>query len=157
MYFIKPTAGEQFYLRTLLTVVRGPKSFEDLRKVPSSPTPLPTFYAACLARGLLQDDGEWCLCLQEACEMQTGTCLQHLFATLLLFADPSKPDNLWTKFHHHICDHLQHRLHALGIQNPSAEDAYDYGLFLLEKFWETWDIHWQIFPLCLSPNTIGLL
>ena len=31
MYFIKPTAGEQFYLPTLLTVIKGAKSFEDLR------------------------------------------------------------------------------------------------------------------------------
>jgi hypothetical protein len=133
MYFIKPTAGEQFYLRTLLTVVRGPTSFEDLCRVPGSPNPLPTFYAACLARGLLQDDGEWRLCLQEACEMQTGTRLRHLFATLLLFADPSRPDSLWTDFRHYICDDLHHRLSAMGIQNPSPEDTYDYGLFLLEK------------------------
>lgn len=34
MYFIKPTAGKQFYLHTFLTVVKGPKSFEDLRRVP---------------------------------------------------------------------------------------------------------------------------
>lgn len=59
MYFIKPTAGEQFYLRTLLTVVKGPTSFDDLRRIPGQQQLLPTFYAACLARGLLEDDGEW--------------------------------------------------------------------------------------------------
>lgn len=75
MYFIKPTADEQFYLRTLLMVVKGPKSFEDLRRVPGQEEPLLTYYAACLARGLLEDDGEWRLCLQEACKMQTGTRL----------------------------------------------------------------------------------
>jgi hypothetical protein len=31
MYFVSPTAGERFYLRTLLCVVRGPRSFTDLR------------------------------------------------------------------------------------------------------------------------------
>ena len=30
IYFIKPTSGELFYLHTLLTVVKGSKSFEDL-------------------------------------------------------------------------------------------------------------------------------
>ena len=133
MYFIKPTAGEQFYLRTLLTVVKGPKSFEDLRRVPGQEEPLPTYYAACLARGLLEDDGEWRLCLQEACEMQTGTRLRHLFATLLLFAEPARPDALWEEFRQFICDDLERRMQAMGIQNPPPEDVYDYGLFLLDK------------------------
>jgi hypothetical protein len=31
MYFVPPTGGERFYMRTLLTVARGPRSFEDLR------------------------------------------------------------------------------------------------------------------------------
>jgi hypothetical protein len=48
MYFIPPTAGEQFYLRTLLTVVKGAKSFDDLRRY-NSPEPYPTFHAACVA------------------------------------------------------------------------------------------------------------
>ncbi|PPQ82287.1 hypothetical protein CVT25_008437 [Psilocybe cyanescens] len=113
MYFIKPTAGEQFYLRTLLTVVKGPKSFEDLRRVPGQAEPLPTFYAACLARGLLEDDGEWRLCLQEACEMQTGTRLRHLFATLLLFGELAQPNTLWNEFRNHICDDLEWRLQAM--------------------------------------------
>ena len=133
MYFIKPTAGEQFYLRTLLTVVKGPKSFEDLQRVPGHAEPLLTFYAACLACSLLEDNGEYRLCLQEACEMQTGTRLRHLFATLLLFAEPAQPDALWYELRHHICDNLERRMQALGIENPSPDDVYDYGLFLLDK------------------------
>lgn len=65
MYFLKPTMGEVFYLRTLLTVVKGATSFEDLRRVPDNPLPLPTFHAACLARGLLADDGEWRRCMHQ--------------------------------------------------------------------------------------------
>jgi len=49
MYFIKPTANELFYPQTLLTIVKGLKSFEDLRHVPGHDEPLPTFHAACLA------------------------------------------------------------------------------------------------------------
>ena len=49
MYFVPPTAGERFYLRTLLTIVKGAKSFEDLRRF-NSVQPLPTFHAACVAR-----------------------------------------------------------------------------------------------------------
>ena len=33
MFYVGPTAGERFYLRTFLMVVRGPKSFTDLKTV----------------------------------------------------------------------------------------------------------------------------
>ena len=127
MYFIPPTAGEQFYLRTLLTVVRGAKSFEDLRRYKSDKAH-PTFHAACIARGLLEDDGEWNQCLEEASEMQTGTCLRYLFTTILLFCTPSQPDQLWKKFRHHICDDLAYRLHAMGLANATNDEICDYGL-----------------------------
>lgn len=135
MYFIKPSAGEQFYLRTLLTVVKGARSFEDLRRVPghNHNAPYPTYHAACLAHGLLEDDGEWRICLQEAADMCTGTRLRHLFVTLLLFSDLAQPDILWTEFRVHICDDLHYRLRAMGIAAPSENDVYDYGLFLLDK------------------------
>ena len=95
MYFIKPMAGEQFYLCMLLTVVKGAKSFKDLHHVPGQQEPLPTYHAACVARGLLADDGKWRLCLEEAAQIKTGTQLRHLFATLLLFSDILQPELLW--------------------------------------------------------------
>ena len=95
MYFIKPTAGEQYYLWTLLTVVKGAKSFEDLHRIPGQHEPLLTYHAACVAQGLLADDSEWRLCLDEAAQIKTGTQLQHLFATLFLFSDVSQPELLW--------------------------------------------------------------
>jgi hypothetical protein len=57
MYFVAPNAGERFYLRTLLSVVKGPTSFDDLRTYGRS-DPWPTFREACIARGLLEDDGD---------------------------------------------------------------------------------------------------
>ena len=133
MYFIKPTAGEQFYLRVLLTIVKGAKSFEDLCRIPGQRDPLPTYHAACVAQGLLADDGEWRLCLEEAAQIKTGTQLQHLFSTILLFSEVSQPELLWLDFRHHICDDLERQLIAIGITNPPEEDIYDFGLFLLDK------------------------
>jgi hypothetical protein len=64
MVTVPHTGGERFYLRTLLTVVRGPTSFEDLLRVPGHPQPCQTFHDACILRGLLEDDGEWIICFQ---------------------------------------------------------------------------------------------
>ena len=61
MYFASPNSGERFYLRLLLTVVRGPTSFENLRTVNN--VLHDTFKAACVARGLLEDDDEWIQCM----------------------------------------------------------------------------------------------
>lgn len=56
MYFVSVNAGDRYYLRLLLTVVRGPMSFEHLRTV--NGVVHPTYRAACVALGLLEDDGE---------------------------------------------------------------------------------------------------
>lgn len=138
MYFVKPTAGAIFYLRCLLTVVKGPTSFEDLRRVPGVNEPLPSFHDACLARGLLEDDGEWRMCLLEASRMQVGARLRRLFSTLLLFGEPSRPDQLWVEFRVECCSDLKHRIRGMpAFQHMrgeiSDEVAFDYGLFLLDR------------------------
>ena len=131
MVYVPPNGGERFYLRTLLTVVKGPTSFAHLRTV--NGTLYPTFCEACLARGLLEDDGEWRQCLQEAAMLQTGTRLRNLFATILIFCEPTKPEVLWHEFRQYICDDLRHRLSTLGRQDPLEEEVYDYGLYLLNQ------------------------
>lgn len=108
MYFVGPTAGERFYLRHLLTVVKGAGSFEELRTFRN--IRYDSFHAACLARGLLESDTEWRECLAEACEMQIGYRLRRLFATILVFCSPSQPNVLWAEFWPQICDDLPTKL-----------------------------------------------
>ena len=132
MYFASPTSGERFYLRTLLTVVRGSTSFEDLRTVAG--ILCPTFRDACVGHGLLEDDGEWVTCLQDASQMQTGTSLRQLFGSLLLFCTPTDPSKLWEQFREFICDDLAYRIQTrYHINHPSQEQVYDLGLYLLER------------------------
>jgi hypothetical protein len=131
MFFVSPTAGERFYLRTLLCVVRGPRSFEDLRTHRGQCHA--TFRDACLARGLLEDDGEWRQCLEEACHMQTGTRLRVLFSMILNFCRPSRPEALWLQYRHGMCDDLRYRIVSSGISDPSDDQVYDYGLYLLNE------------------------
>jgi len=130
MYFVHPKAGERFYLRTLLTIVKGAESWEDLRRHQGQ---LHTsFKAACFARGLLEDDGEWRKCLQEAGHMQTGHQLRCLFAIILLHCHPAQPHILWDLNKAKLCDDLRHRLIARGHLNPTDDNIFDYGLYLLE-------------------------
>ena len=132
MGYVPPTGGERFYLRTLLTVVRGPQSFEDLLHVPAHNKLCKTYHDACVARGLLEDDGEWIICFEEASEMHTGASLRNLFSTALLFSGVNYSDHLWQKFRHSICDDLPHRLQTMNIHHFPEDDVYDYGLYLLD-------------------------
>ena len=61
MHYVHSNSGECFYLHTLLCYVKGATSFEDLHTV--NGVLYPTFHAACLAHGLLEDDNEWRICL----------------------------------------------------------------------------------------------
>jgi hypothetical protein len=72
MIYVGPTAGENFYLWTLLMIVRGPKSFDNLKTVDGQICD--TFHEACLKLGVY--DGEWNMCLHDACDIQTGSQLR---------------------------------------------------------------------------------
>ena len=61
MYYAYPTSGEQFYIRLLLSIIKGTKGFNNLCTFKG--TLYPTFKAACIAHSLLKDDSEWHQCL----------------------------------------------------------------------------------------------
>ena len=65
--------------------------------------------------------------------MQTGSQLRRLFVTILKDCVPTEPAALWERFKQHICDDLQYHLQNQGVVNPTEEDAYDYGLYLIDK------------------------
>ena len=129
MIHIGPTAGEKFYLQTLLMVIKGLTSFEDLRTMDG--VLCESFHEACLKQGLLKDDGEWRLCLQDATKIQTGSQLQHLFAILLLFCASAIPKDLWLEFQTKICNDFCHHLHELGCTSVTDNEIYDFGLHLI--------------------------
>ena len=128
IHFASPKAGEQFYLHVLLTVVRGPRSFEDLRT--HEQRLLPTFKDACHARGLLESDEEWKLCLRDAVAMQMGYSVRQLFATILIHCNPTSPHLLWEEFKVQICDDIPRRPDR---RRWPEERICDYGLYDLNK------------------------
>jgi len=104
MYFVPPRAGEKYYLRMLLNIVPGATSFQHLRTVDN--IVYHTFRDACNALGLLQDDREWDDCLEEAGAIRSGGQLRRLFATILLFCEPTCPERLWEKHRVTLTDNI---------------------------------------------------
>ncbi|CAK8534587.1 unnamed protein product [Lathyrus sativus] len=64
LIWVPQSTGELFYLRMMLTVKKGPKSYEDIKKVNGSQHN--SFREACFAMGFLQDDREFIEALKEA-------------------------------------------------------------------------------------------
>ena len=95
MYYVGASAGEKYYLRRLLLEVGdiGPRSFEDIRTVDGIHHD--TFRAACVARGLLQDDQEWDEALREAAMIKSGRHLRSMFAIMLMNNKVASPLAFW--------------------------------------------------------------
>ena len=152
MYFASPSSGERFYLRLLLTVVAGATSFAHLRTV--NGIEYNTFKEACTALGLLEDDHEWRICLDEASQMQTGYTLRMLFATILFHCNPTSPEILWDQFKHHICDDLLFKLTTIYPNcDFTQEEVYDYGLHLIDHVLHNWGT--QLSEIPGMPQIIG--
>ena len=132
MYFIAFNAGEQYFLWLLLTVVKGSTSFVNLQTV--NGVEHETFQGACLAMGLLEDDGEYIQCLQEASEIKSGAQLCALFVIMLQHGTIAQPDVVWAQFREKMCDDLHYRIaQRYLIINPTDDQVYDFGLYLLNK------------------------
>ncbi|KAM7528643.1 hypothetical protein LguiB_032053 [Lonicera macranthoides] len=52
--YANPTSGERFYLRMLLNIIKGTRSFEEIRTI--NGVQYPTYKATCYALGLLDGD-----------------------------------------------------------------------------------------------------
>jgi hypothetical protein len=131
VHWASPAQGERFYLRILLHHVVAPKSFEDLRRFEG--TLYDKYQAACVARGLLENDGEWDDVLAEAGQIQSGSMLRRLFVTILLLNKPSNPRGLWLRHREALTDDCVYRLER-DFRHPDAseQDRWDLGLQLLE-------------------------
>jgi len=93
IYFVLPSKGEQFFLRLLLTIFKDGKSWEHLRTWNGQV--FDTFKEACMARGLLEDNHEWRICLEEAIAIQSGIACHWLLAVVLLTNKVAEPHVLW--------------------------------------------------------------
>lgn len=93
IHSVPPSLGEPYYLRILLNIVKGPKSFQDIRRIDGKV--LPTYRDACYAMGLLEDDSEYVEAIKEASFSAVPSYLRYLFGTLLISESLSRPEFVW--------------------------------------------------------------
>jgi len=90
-----------------------------------------------MARGLLEDDHEWKICLKEAIAMQPGMTCHWLLAVILLTDEVAEPHLLWDQFKAGLCDDVKHKLYYMNYYQADQEiqenDVYDYGLWDLNR------------------------
>ena len=97
---IHPSAGDRFYLRMLLHSDHciGAKGFDDLKKIEGQEEPCESYKEACQKLGMLQDDREWVMVLEEAASTRSCANQVGLFVTIALFNNPADPKALFEQF-----------------------------------------------------------
>jgi hypothetical protein len=117
VYYVQPTSGELYYLRSLLMIVKGATCFADLRSFEGR-TYL-TFKKACAARGLLGDDSEWYRAFDEALVWGFAPRLRQLFVIMLLNCGVKSERDFFDRYWLHLADDIQY-----GIRNARRDRDY---------------------------------
>ncbi|XP_024010282.1 uncharacterized protein LOC112085310 [Eutrema salsugineum] len=86
-------AGEAYYLRLLLNLVKGSRSFDDIKTV--NKVLHSSFKDACYAYGLLNDDKEYIEAINEGGLWLSANYLRRLFVMLLTTQSISIPSRVW--------------------------------------------------------------
>lgn len=93
--------------------MKGPKGFEDLKKLPKNDELCSTFIEAAQKRGLLESDDIYYNAMNDACDEKSNLKqLQRYFAMLLFHSRPSNP----LKFFEHYIDHMNP---PVSVNNPN--------------------------------------
>jgi hypothetical protein len=93
--------------------VSGATSYDDLRTV--NGVILPTFREAAERRGLIEADNSLDECIAEATLYQMPSSLRRLFATILVFCEPSDVCGLWNRHLDAMSEDYRH-----NVQSTSA-------------------------------------
>jgi hypothetical protein len=106
LIWIPQGAGEIYFLRMMLTYVKGPLTFDSIKKVKG--VQYDTIREACFAMGFLEDDREFIHAIKDAHPWGSGFYLRKLFATMLMSGSVNRPNHVWRKTKHLLCDGILH-------------------------------------------------
>ena len=141
VYTVHPSNAECYYLRMLLHVVKGPKSFEAIKTVNGQICQ--TYREACFKLGLLENDQHWENTLTEASETCHPKQIRTLFAIILTTCSPSDPKGLWKKHKESMSEDILRRVRSANPNAQNSDEIFNEALISLED-------------ICLSINNKNL-
>nr|XP_017245284.1 PREDICTED: uncharacterized protein LOC108216935 [Daucus carota subsp. sativus] len=115
LLFTHHTSGEIWYLRLLLTKVRGPTSFNHLKTVDG--VCCNTFKEACHKYGFLEDDNEWNELLQECSNCGFPGQIRELFVHIMVNCQVTDLSSLWKKYWKSMSDDIVMRHRKEDVNN----------------------------------------
>lgn len=125
--YVPPSAGDLMYMRMLLINVKGATSFEHLKT--HQGVVHETFKDACISMGLVGEDKEWQICLQDAVDVEVNSFkLRHLFCLILENNHPESPTKLWQMFQKPFSDDFRHKRVANDHSAPHTEEDFSEAL-----------------------------
>ncbi|XP_071923013.1 uncharacterized protein [Coffea arabica] len=146
---VHPSEGERYYLRLLLKHVKKPTSFHDLKLINGKIAT--SFREAAEFLGLLQADNSAEICLAEAILYQMPSSLRHLFATILVYCNPSNCQELWLKFKHFLSEDIeQNKTLSAEVVNSTVLQIIDMHLRAMGK--QITHYGFQLLPNTLLQN-----
>ena len=95
--------------------------FRDMRKVDGIEHP--TYAAAAVAMGLVEDDRAMLACMAESATLDTPVQLRYLFVTMLLHCEITNPLALYQASEPHMLQDFNHRLKDIGRARAACLDA----------------------------------
>ncbi|XP_019191668.1 PREDICTED: uncharacterized protein LOC109186192 [Ipomoea nil] len=147
IFYVPPNTGEIFYLRCLLNIVRGPTSFDEIKKVDG--VQYNSFRDACYARGLIEDDKEYIDAITEASTWSLASSLRKLFVTLLTSSSMAKPENVWEMVWPFLSDDAEYvyrRNLSVPDLNMNESQKKNFALLEMEKLLNAWNKSLSDYP-----------
>ncbi|CAN6873086.1 unnamed protein product, partial [Brassica oleracea] len=151
---VHPAAGDLYYHRIIVNVVKGALGFEHLATVGT--TTFEEYRDACYALGLLDDDNEWHDAIVEPSFWATGRQLRRLFITVLIYCEVGNPLKLWNHVWNILAEDIlymkQREFHFPGLILQD-EELKQYTLMEIERLLKENDKSLADFPCMPKPNT----
>ncbi|XP_019164610.1 PREDICTED: uncharacterized protein LOC109160821 [Ipomoea nil] len=153
IFYVPPNTGEIFYLRCLLNIVRGPTSFDEIKKVDG--VQYNSFRDACYARRLIEDDKEYIDAITEAATWSLASSLRKLFVTLLTSSSMSKPENVWEMVWQYLSDDAEYvyrRNLSVSDLNMNESQKKNFAMLEMEKLLNAWNKSLSDYPPMPMPD-----